>query len=443
MPPSVRRAIRRQPVARHRPALPGRVPPPGATRSTAGPGAARVLAAPGAARVMPLAGAARRMLVVLAVVLLAALSGAVPGAAAHAAPDVRADEWQLPQLHAADAWQLSTGSGVTVAVLDSGVDAGHPDLAGRVEKGIDLVDGSTDGRKDFVGHGTSVADLIAGRRDGPGVVGLAYDAKILPVRVLDAQNRYGDAATVASGVRWAVDHGARVINLSLGGAASSDALHAALRYALDHDVVVVACAGNTADRAGKGVWYPARASGVVAVSGLNPDETFWSGSVSGPQVALSAPADGLIGARPGGYWHVQGTSFAAPLVSATAALIRSKWPTMSAANVVNRLIATADDKGPRGRDDRYGYGMVDPEAALTASVGQVAANPLDTEAPSASSAGGAGAAPTASPSVSRSPRAERSGNTQTAVLVGIGAVLMVAVAGFLALALARTRRDNT
>jgi type VII secretion-associated serine protease mycosin len=406
-------------------------------------GAAHVRAALGAGRVMPLAGAARRLLVVLAVLLLAALSGAVPGGAAHAAPDVRADEWQLPQLHAADAWQLSTGSGVTVAVLDSGVDADHPDLAGRVEKGIDLVDGSTDGRKDFVGHGTSVADLIAGRRDGPGVVGLAYDAKILPVRVLDAQNRYGDAATVASGVRWAVDHGARVINLSLGGAASSDALHSALRYALDHDVVVVACAGNTADRAGKGVWYPARASGVVAVSGLNPDETFWSGSVSGPQVALSAPADGLIGARPGGYWHVQGTSFAAPLVSATAALIRSKWPTMSAANVVNRLIATADDKGPRGRDDRYGYGMVDPEAALTASVGQVAANPLDTEAPSASSAGGAGAAPTASPSVSRSPRAERSGNTQTAVLVGIGAVLMVAVAGFLALALARTRRDNT
>lgn len=370
--------------------------------------------------------------------LLAVGSALVAPGTAHA-ESVRGDEWQLPLLHADEAWKYSTGAGVEVAVLDSGVDSTHPDLAGRVEPGIDLVDGSTDGRKDFVGHGTSVADLIAGRRSGDGVVGLAYQAKILPVRVLDANNRYGDASIVASGVRWAVDHGARVINMSLGGAAESDSLAAALRYAFDHDVVVVACAGNVADNAGKGVWYPARESGVVAVSGLDPDGTFWSGSVSGPQVAVSAPADGLVGARPGGYWHVQGTSFAAPLVAATAALIRSRWPTMTAANVVNRLIATAVDKGPHGRDDRYGYGLLDPETALSATVSDVATNPLDTAAPSSSSAGHAGAAPTRSVTVSRAPRAASGDDTRTAVLVGFGAVMMILVAGFVALALRRTR----
>lgn len=374
--------------------------------------------------------------------LLAALLGLAPGllvapATAHAEP-VRSDEWQLPLLHADEAWKYSTGSGVEVAVLDSGVDATHPDLKGQVEPGIDLVDGSTDGRKDFVGHGTSVADLIAGRRGGDGVVGLAYKAKILPVRVLDANNRYGDASIVASGVRWAVDHGARVINMSLGGAAESDSLAAALRYAFEHDVVVVACAGNVADNAGKGVWYPARESGVVAVSGLDPDGTFWTGSVSGPQVAVSAPADGLVGARPGGYWHVQGTSFAAPLVAATAALIRSRWPTMSAPNVVNRLIATATDRGPHGRDDRYGYGLLDPETALSATVSDVTTNPLDTAAPHSSSAGHAGAAPTRSVTVSRAPRAASDNDTHTAVLVGFGAVMMILIAGFVALALRRT-----
>jgi type VII secretion-associated serine protease mycosin len=368
-------------------------------------------------------------------VLVAMVAVLLPGpTAAVAEPVIRGEEWQLPLLHADRAWKYSTGSGVEVAVLDSGVDASHPDLKGKVMPGIDLVDGSTDGRKDFVGHGTSVADLIAGRRAGTGVVGLAYNATILPVRVLDANNRYGYAATVASGVRWAVDHGARVINLSLGGAAGNAALADALRYAADHDVVVVACAGNVADHVAKGVWYPARAPGVVAVSGLNAAGEFWSGSVSGPQVALSAPADGLVGARPGGYWHVQGTSFAAPLVSATAALIRARWPTLSAANVVNRLIRTADDQGPVGWDPQYGYGMVDPVKALTASVPPVANNPLATA--QWGRACGAPARAASEPPVRAS--AASHDQTRTAALVGLGAVMMIAVAAFLALALRRT-----
>jgi serine protease len=365
----------------------------------------------------------------LAGVLAALLVVLVAPGVAHA-DDIRGQEWQLPLLRAQQSWHYATGRGVTVAVLDSGVDASHPDLAGRVLPGIDLVDGSTDGRKDFVGHGTTVAGLIAGRPDGDGVAGLAYGARILPVRVLDANNRYGDATTVANGVRWAVDHGAQVINMSLGGAAESDALAGAIRYAFERDVVVVACAGNVAEGVPT-VWYPGRASGVVAVSALDPDESFWSGSLSGAQVALSAPGNGLVGARPNGYWKVQGTSFATPLVAATAALIRSRWPELSAANVVNRLIRTADDLGPAGRDPKYGFGMVEPLEALTAKVPTVPTNPLDTAPPSPTATATITNTPTATGTDQRNAAGTAtgpdSGVPHTAYLVGVAVVLAIAV----------------
>ncbi|WP_229400892.1 type VII secretion-associated serine protease mycosin [Micromonospora okii] len=296
------------------------------------------------------------------------------------ADQARDEQWQLDELRASTAWRTSTGRGVTVAVVDSGVDGSHPDLAGRVLPGIDLVDdGGTGEGPDPVGHGTTVAGLIAGRSDDRrGAVGLAPDARILPVRVLDGENRYDDALIVAKGVRWAVDNGARVVNLSLGGSGDSPALAAALDYAFARDVVVVACTGNVAASSDTTVWYPAREPGVIAVAGLErASDNLWPGSITGPTTVLTAPATGLVGARPGGYWRVQGTSFAAPLVAATAALIRSRWPQMSAGEVVNRLISTARDLGPAGRDDRFGYGVVDPVAALTADVPPVDHNPLD------------------------------------------------------------------
>jgi type VII secretion-associated serine protease mycosin len=324
----------------------------------------------------------------------AAPAGAGDGALATVVrqDQVRDEQWQLGELRATHAWRHSTGDGVTVAVVDSGVDAGHPDLAGQVLPGIDLVATGGDGRTDPVGHGTTVAGLIAGRNDDDdGVTGLAPHARILPVRVLDAENRYDDALIVAKGVRWAVDNGARVINLSLGGSGTSPALAAALDYAFASDVVVVACTGNySADpapaagqaRSATEVWYPAREPGVLAVTGLEREtESLWPGSITGSATVLSAPGTGLVGARPGGTWKVQGTSFAAPLVTATAALVRAKWPEMSAATVVNRLITTASDLGAVGRDDRYGYGLVDPVAALTVGVSTVERNPLDTNAP--------------------------------------------------------------
>ncbi|CCH21960.1 type VII secretion-associated serine protease mycosin [Micromonospora lupini] len=303
-----------------------------------------------------------------------------PGDSVARTDQVRDEQWQLDELRADTAWRSSTGRGVTVAVVDSGVDANHPDLAGQVLPGLDLVGPAGGAGPDPVGHGTTVAGLIAGRRDDKrGVVGLAPDSRILPVRVLDERNKYDDALIVAKGVRWAVDNGARVINLSLGGSGDSPALAAALDYAFARDVVVVACTGNLATSPDSKVWYPAREPGVIAVSGLErSSDNLWSGSITGRATVLTAPATGLVGARPAdGYWRVQGTSFAAPLVAATAALVRSRYPDMPAGEVVNRLLATARDIGPTGRDDRFGYGVVDPVAALTADVPPVTANPLD------------------------------------------------------------------
>jgi subtilisin family serine protease len=392
---------------------------------------------------------------------LAALGSPLPGYADW----VRSDEWQLTALNVQTAWHYANGAGVTVGVVDSGVDYGHPDLAGQVLPGADFVDGSTDGRRDPVGHGTTVAALIAGRADDTaGVAGIAPAAKILPVRVLDEQNKYDDATAVAGGLRWAVDHGATVVNLSLGGAARSDALAGALAYAAARDVVVIACTGNaTAGESFTDVWYPAREPGVVAVAGLaaNPAtgaatrrtdthgvkvagpsptaskgtagaEQLWTGSLTGPETVLTAPAVDLLGARPGGYWRVQGTSFAAPLVTATATLIRSRWPDLDAPNVVNRLISTARDLGVKGRDDKFGYGEVDPVRALTATVQPVVDNPLDlgdqevgdavADDPDRDDGGSGGPA---TPTLARP--AALTGSTRLMVSAGVGGLVFLAL----------------
>ncbi|WP_373873269.1 type VII secretion-associated serine protease mycosin [Actinoplanes derwentensis] len=367
--------------------VPSRVPGSGSSR-VPGSGSSRV---PGSGLTRP----GQRLGVATLTCLIAF---GVPASAASAQPltapisltgdSVRNDQWQLGALNLPGAWGYADGTGVTVAVIDSGVDAHHVDLEGQVLPGTDLVDKGGNGTSDPVGHGTSVSAIIAGRADDTlGVVGIAPKAKILPVRVLDEENRYDDALIVARGVRWAVDNGAKVVNLSLGGSGSSPALAAAIDYAFARDVVVVACTGNstgtsTTQTTKVGVWYPAREPGVIAVGGLQRDgEELWTGSIRGKETVVTAPATELVGARPGGYWRVQGTSFAAPMVSATAALIRSRWPDMPAGEVVNRIIKTAQDRGAPGRDAEFGFGMIDPVGALTADVPYSAANPLDNTPP--------------------------------------------------------------
>ena len=278
----------------------------------------------------------------------------------------RDDQWHLRFLHVAGAHRISQGAGVTVAVVDSGVDL-HRDLINNVLPGVDLWRGSGDGRTDADGHGTLVAGLIAahGRGRDEGALGMAPRAKILPVRYYDgtADPRPGSLAT---GIRWAVDRGVDVICLSIGGG-PNEAERAAVEAALAADVVVVAAVGNQPrDRV---VQFPAAYPGVVAVAAIGRDGNIAPVSVGGDRVVIAAPGVDIVGTGDGeSYLRGTGTSGATAIVAGAVALIRSRYPDLSAAEVVHRITATATDKGPRGRDSRYGYGVLDLLAALTADV---------------------------------------------------------------------------
>lgn len=321
-----------------------------------------------------------------AIVLAAVAATATP---AGAVPTIRERQWHLDYLHVAQAHAISSGKGVTVGVVDSGVDAGHPDLGGQVLPGTTFVPGETgDGRRDTDGHGTGMAVLIAGRGGGPNTaLGIAPGARILPV-VTENGKLNGKHLPFANSIRWAVDHGATVLNvsetISLATAASPE-LKSAVRYAMSKDVVVVIGAGNTTSGA-EWVTPPANIPGVVAVGGVMRTGEHWDGSAHGKEIVLTAPAEEIASGSPkaitpSGYALSSGTSDATAIVSGVAALIRSKYPELNAANVVNRLIRTAQDKGAQGRDELYGFGIVDPVAALGPNVPTVDAYPLDTTDP--------------------------------------------------------------
>ncbi|BCL15699.1 type VII secretion-associated serine protease mycosin [Micromonospora sagamiensis] len=319
----------------------------------------------------------RRVLAVAAGLALTAVGTPVPAGAA--VPPLER-QWHLDALRVGEAHRISTGEGVTVAVIDTGVYAEHPDLAGRVLDGTRLIGRDDKGKVDERNHGTGVAGLIAARGGGRGrALGIAPGARILPVTV--ATNTFA-GSNLPEGIRYAVDHGATVVNISNGGPTTSSALTDAVRYAQSKDVVVVAAAGN-AEQGDTGVLYPARLPGVIAVGATGRDGEPWSGGTRGEQIAITAPgvdvsttAGRWSDLTEGGYVTVDGTSAAAPLVAGAAALIRARYPEASAAEVVNRLVSTARDAGPPGRDDRYGFGGLDLVRALTADVPPVDANPL-------------------------------------------------------------------
>ncbi|WP_258805240.1 S8 family serine peptidase [Pseudarthrobacter sp. NS4] len=333
------------------------------------------------------------------------------------APAAHADEWRDKQYWLAEsgitkAWEVSKGAGVKVAIIDSGVDARHPDLKGALAGGYDASgSGQPDGQKS-VGikpeHGTLVATMLAGRGHQPasptptptptasptpglaglaglapdGIIGVAPEAQILSVSTwLGSPNPSGksDQDQIPEAVRWAVDNGAKVINISLGSTTPQwpQSWDAAFLYAEQKDVVIVAAAGN---RVGGNtqVGAPATIPGVLTVAGLDrKGAASVDASSQGISIGVAAPAENLLGGLPGGgYAEWAGTSGSAPIVAGVAALIRSKWPDMTAKQVINRIVSTAKDAGVPGKDPLYGYGILNAEAALKDDVPEAKSNPL-------------------------------------------------------------------
>ncbi|ASW53236.1 type VII secretion-associated serine protease mycosin [Plantactinospora sp. KBS50] len=282
---------------------------------------------------------------------------------------------------------LATGRGVTVAVIDSGVDATYPQLAGRVLAGTDFLDPGGDGRRDCVGHGTAVASIVAAApRPGSAVRGLAPDVRILPVRVSEQQmvdgrtsGRAGTPDQFAQAIRWSVQHHADVLNLSVVLYRDDPAVRQAVRYALAHDVVVVAAVGNLHEE-GDPRSYPAAYPGVIGVGSIGPDGRRSSFSQVGPDVDVAAPgAEVTAAAGPHGAGPHDGTSYAAPFVSATAALVRQYRPTLNAVQVGERILAGTDPAPEAGAG--YGAGVLDPERAMTERPGAPAAARPDVPVP--------------------------------------------------------------
>ncbi|MFF4382328.1 type VII secretion-associated serine protease mycosin [Kitasatospora sp. NPDC001547] len=271
-------------------------------------------------------------------------------------------------------WPVSQGSGVTVAVIDSGVMKDHQDLVGQILPGADFTGEGSDGTVDKDGHGTGMASLIAGHGHGgnAGIMGLAPKAKILPVRVSWTSADTVAQSGLAKGIQFAVDHGAKVINMSIGGYSGTDQeTRSAVKYAVDHDVVLVASNGNSGQPAVP-VEYPAAFPGVVAVGAVDRQGHLWEKSTYGPETTLTAPGAEVYRASAkssAGYGVANGTSDSAAYVSATAALIRAKYPSLSAGQVVNRMIKTATPPadGSAVPSDRYGYGVLAPAKALEAN----------------------------------------------------------------------------
>ena len=276
--------------------------------------------------------------------------------------------WAQRMLGLQRVWPITEGAGVTVGVVDTGVDGNQPFLRGDVLPGVDVVNGGGPADTDCDGHGTFVAGLIAGQQiSGFGFSGVAPEATILPIRQADSSSD-GTAVTLANGIRAAVSRDAQVINVSIVTAQPTLGLAQAVRYALAHNVVIVAAAGNDFAE-GNAVQYPAGFPGVLAVGAVGENGQRANFSESGPNVSVAAPGTNLLGPGAGGVGLVSsagGTSFATAFVSGVAALVRSYYPKLTAAQVIKRIEATADHPAGQLPSPGIGWGVVDPYAAITA-----------------------------------------------------------------------------
>lgn len=331
---------------------------------------------------------------VLAAVLT---SGAlvVPSESATAAVECRAGTtryidtpaYALARLAVGRSWSLATGQGVTVAVVDSGVEDGNAHLEDAVLPGKSFVPGDDDstGRTDVWAHGTAIAGIIAARPvTDSAVVGMAPNAKILPVRVFVQEAVEGstpvpegqrpDTARMADGIRWAAEQGADVINVSMSTSANDAGLRSAVRFAVSRDAVIVASAGNrVAEGERDGLRYPAALPGVIGVAASDESDQVTDFSISGPQVDAHAPGQNILTTFLGNGDCLIGTdhpysSYAAGYVSALAALLRERYPDASAEEIAYRIMASADRPRRDERDDVRGWGMISPYEALTMTI---------------------------------------------------------------------------
>ncbi|KQM82998.1 S8 family serine peptidase [Agromyces sp. Leaf222] len=325
-----------------------------------------------------------RLVAAVAVGAVVALAGAAPAQA----DTVRDYQYWLADYGFTTAWNTTKGKGVTVAVIDTGVNGNVAELRGVVKDGTDVSGiGTPDGQTpvgDNPTHGTMVASLLAGRGTGAGngVIGVAPEADLLTVSVafgVETGAEKSNDEQIAEAVVWSVDHGADVINMSLTRNTRDwpESWDDAFMYAFEHDVVVVAAAGNRGSGTSE-VGAPATIPGVVAVAGVDKEKNAsFDASSQGITLAVAAPSEDLVGVLPdGGHAVWSGTSGAAPLVSGLVALIRAEYPDLDAANVIERLIKTADPHGHEVPSPLYGWGIIDPVPAITADVEPVAENPL-------------------------------------------------------------------
>ncbi|WP_235192902.1 type VII secretion-associated serine protease mycosin [Streptomyces viridochromogenes] len=374
-----------------------------------------------------------------------ALTGALllTSAPIASADYIRDKQWVVNAIDFEKVWAESRGEGVTVAVVDTGVDGSHPDLVGRVLKGIDVSGNGDNAHDDSNGHGTGMASIIAGQGHGAnnssGVIGLAPEAKILPVKVADGDDFDDDEW--AAGVRYAVDHGASVINMSFIDTQAYPGSEGAkaIEYAQRHDVVVVAGTGNDG---ASGLPYPAKLPGVVAVGAIDESLNIWENSNYGEGVTLTAPGVDVVEADPSessGYSSGTGTSDATAYVSATAALIRAKYPDLTAGQVINRLIKSAylPDGVKKVPDEEYGYGVIRPYASLTRDIPKgPKQGPLAQSSPSTSTNSGAASD---DDSTSQAKKKKKSSSGSVLLIAGIAAAVVVIG---IAVVVIRSRRNG-
>jgi subtilisin family serine protease len=303
-------------------------------------------------------------------------------------------EWSLTKIGAPAAWGTTTGdAGVTVAVLDSGLNATLPEFAGRVVAGYNFVAGNSDTTDDN-SHGTAAAGVaLAEGNNGYDVAGVCWKCRVMPVKVLDAAGS-GTTSGLASGITWAVDHGARVISMSLAGASNTSTVSSAVAYAVAHGVVLVAAAGNSGCDCKA---YPAANAGVIAVAATDANDALTSYSDFGSWVALAAPGANYSTWPSGNVYQFSGTSSATPVVAGAAALVLSTNPGMTPSDVATLLERTATPLAPGA----VAYGRVNVASAVAAAAGQLAVTPSASASPTVS-ASATPPPPTATPAPSAS-----------------------------------------